>query len=101
MEKLTKWVGACMVLHNFLLADATPDIDHDLIDVTASLDNNDLPVEGSTVLGTNSKRRFTRRYYNTSNYLNYVVSFLSLQRSYSLILLTFLKKVHFPYCFVQ
>ncbi|PLW38105.1 hypothetical protein PCASD_11776 [Puccinia coronata f. sp. avenae] len=51
MEKLTKWVGACMVLHNFLLADATPDIDHDSIDVTASLDNNDLPRQGVNSAG--------------------------------------------------
>jgi hypothetical protein len=46
MKKLTKWVSACMVLHNFLLANATPKIDHDSINLTESLDDDDLPCQG-------------------------------------------------------
>jgi hypothetical protein len=57
MEKLTKWVSACMVLHNFLLADETPEIDHDSIDLTASLDDDDLPRQGVNSAGNQLQER--------------------------------------------
>jgi hypothetical protein len=66
MEKITKWIGACVVLHNFLLADAKPAINHDSIDPTASLDNDDLPCQGVNSAGNQLQEKV---YKEVLNYL--------------------------------
>ncbi|WAR60487.1 hypothetical protein PtB15_9B426 [Puccinia triticina] len=55
MEQITHWISACVVLHNFLLDDQSPDFyEADVDDV----DSNDVPArQDRSAIGTQMRDR--------------------------------------------
>ncbi|KNZ62771.1 uncharacterized protein VP01_1225g17 [Puccinia sorghi] len=58
MERITKWIGACVVLHNFLLRDDSPAMDNGLIYLIPSLKRNDQPHQGARSVGKKLQHQF-------------------------------------------
>ncbi|KNZ58909.1 uncharacterized protein VP01_1835g1 [Puccinia sorghi] len=43
MKRIRHWLSVCVVLHNLLLNNPSPEINHDSVDITTPIDNNNLP----------------------------------------------------------